>query len=163
MWVSENFGPVSKSWKCLGLKVSFLGDFSSWSLQFWNQGLAVSQSLEFAILHVWWQIQTFRLQEGPGHPDPDPDPEHKNFVQDSCTFTYTTSNANKNYSENNVEMLKLNGEQKININNVDVEWWKQCCWWFFFSFTIGMILTIPEFMVMSEWLVLQWILLRTWR
>ena len=81
MWVSENFGPVLKSWKCLGLKVSFLGDFSSWSLQFWNQGLAVSQSLEFMILHVWWQIQTFRLQEGPGHPDPDPDPEHKNFVQ----------------------------------------------------------------------------------
>ena len=74
------------------------------------------------ILHVWWQIHTFRLQEGPGHPDRDPDPEHKNFVQDSCTFTYTTSNANKNYSENNVEMLKLNGEQKININNVEVEW-----------------------------------------
>ena len=45
-------------------------------------------------------------------------------------------------------MLKLNGENNV----VDV---------FFFSFTIGMILTIPEFMVMLEWLVLQWILLRT--
>ena len=37
-------------------------------------------------------------------------------------------------------MLKLNGE-----NNVVVV----------FSFTIGMILTIPEFMVMWVWLVLQ--------
>ena len=44
-------------------------------------------------------------------------------------------------------MLKLKGENNV----VDV----------FFSFTIGMILTIPEFMVMLEWLVLQWILLRT--
>ena len=44
-------------------------------------------------------------------------------------------------------MLKLNGETMLLM--------------FFFSFTIGMILTIPEFMVMLEWLVLQWILLRT--
>ena len=64
---------------------------------------------------------------GPDHPDLDP--EHENL---SCTFTYITSNANENNSENNVEMLKLNGEQKININNVEVEWWKQCCWCFFF-------------------------------
>ena len=47
-----------------------------------------------------------------------------------------------------IQTLKLNGE-----NNVVVV--------FFISFTIGMILTIPEFMVMWEWLVLQWILLRT--
>lgn len=39
-----------------------------------------------------------------------PDPEHDNLVQDSRTFTYTTSNANKNNSENNIEMLKLNGD-----------------------------------------------------
>ena len=54
---------------------------------------------------------------GPDHPDLDP--EHENL---SCTFTYITSNANENNSENNVGMLKLNGEQKININNVEVEW-----------------------------------------
>lgn len=41
---------------------------------------------------------------------PDPDPEHDNLVQDSRTFTYTTSNANKNNSENNIEILKLNGD-----------------------------------------------------
>ena len=46
-------------------------------------------------------------------------------------------------------MLKLNGE-----NNV-------AFLFFVFLFTIGMILTTPEFMVMLEWLVLQWILLRT--
>ena len=59
-------------------------------------------------------------------------------------------------------MLKLNGEQKININNVEVNGENNVVdVFFFFSFTIGMILTIPEFMVMLEWLVLQWILLRT--
>ena len=31
-------------------------------------------------------------------------------------------------------MLKLNGEQKININNVEVEWWKQCCFFVFCFF-----------------------------
>ena len=31
-------------------------------------------------------------------------------------------------------MLKLNGEQQININNVEVERWKQCCCCFFFIY-----------------------------
>ena len=48
--VSDNLGPISEV-LVMGLEVSFSGDFVSWSLRFWNQGLAVLQSPKFTILY----------------------------------------------------------------------------------------------------------------
>ena len=65
-WVSKNFGPISKShiwwvsksrfWVILRLGVLI---FLSLSLEFWNMGLAVSQSLEFFILYPYTVYTTY--------------------------------------------------------------------------------------------------------
>ena len=52
-WFLQKSGPDLEISEVLvmGLEVSFSGDFVSWSLRFWNQGLAVLQSPKFTILY----------------------------------------------------------------------------------------------------------------